>query len=174
MPLPKKYAKMPKDARAKKLKSIVKKKLAAAESRLVSKLKKLATAKYPANADLLGFELQLAGTSEFGPVAWCVSNEGEQLGCAWDEESETTWKPPVALYEPIMKPVKVSTPAVLKAAKIKDDEWDYYNIIELECLLFTRACWIKADGKKCKVRAVTQEHDSGFTLDLKSGKWEKM
>lgn len=176
MPLPTRYAKVPKDARAKKLRALVKQRLAAAAPRLVTKLTKLASAKFPADASVLGFELELASTSSYAPVAWCISKDGEQLGFGPEggdgEGGATNWKPPVPFYQPIMKPVKVATPAILKAANIKDDEWDYYKIIEAECLEFTLACWQKAGGKKCKVRVIAQEHDSGVSLELKTGKWK--
>lgn len=177
MPLPSRYGKVPKDARAKKLRTLVKQKLAAAQPRMVAKFKKLASAKFPTDASVLGFELELASTNAYGPVVWCISKDGEQLGFESedgdDESGVPAWKPPVPFYQPIVKPVKVATPAILKAAKIKDDEWDYYKIIEAECLEFTLACWQKAGGKKCKVRVIAQEHDSGASLELKTGKWKK-
>ena len=177
MPLPARYAKLPKDARAKKLRALVKQRLAAAAPRLITKLTKLASAKFPADASLLGFELELASTNSYAPIAWCISKDGEQLGFASEggdgEGGAPSWKPPVPFYQPIMKPVKVATPAILKAAKIKDDEWSYYTIIEAECLAFTHACWHKAGGKKCTLRTIAQEHDAGVSLDLKTGKWKK-
>jgi hypothetical protein len=174
MPLPSRYAKASKDARARKLRTLLKQKLAAAEPRLVAKFKKLASAKFPAEASELGIELELASTYEFDPIVWCICDDGMQLGFRSKKNGAPAWKPPVPLNESLIKPVKVATPAILKAARITDDDgWDYCSIIETECLKFTRACWLKAGGKTCKVHAIAQEHDSGVCLELKTGKWRK-
>lgn len=123
---------------------------------------------FPETANAVGVELDLAQRGEFDPTVWCVDADFDTLG------QDDSWEPPVPMYCSLIESVVVRSDDTLLEAGISPEEWDYYTIVELACLLFIRECWLAAGGERFSLHTTTQEHDSGWMLNLKTGEWESM
>lgn len=167
MNLPPLYARLPSDARAEGLKAIVRERLGAAEKPFMDQLRLLVRAGLPKEALHLGIELDMQDMA-FDPIMWCEC-EGFHVLC-----KDTPWSPPIPMYAPLIEPVPLASEQDFHEAGLTLEDWNYYGIVELECLLFIRRCWLNAGGDRLLVLATTNGHDSGWMLNLRTGEWESM
>lgn len=160
---------MPNDPRAECLRRAVRQRLATVEQRLLDQLRLLAQAEFPREAEHLGIEIDIASRGDFDPVVWCACKGDFHVLSA-----DCPWDPPVPMYRSLMEPVIVYSGDIRHGCGIGEEEFEYSEIVELECLLFIHECWARAGGGSVSVYATTQAHDSGWMLNLKTGEWERM
>ncbi|HEX2838859.1 MAG TPA: hypothetical protein VHN77_12125 [Phycisphaerales bacterium] len=143
----------------------------------MDELRVLAKVEFPKEAEHLGIDIDVCGYARFDPVVWCEC-DGIEVECEGvrvvSERPVRVWRSPVRMYQSLIEPVTVCSDDMKSECGISDEDWGYFKLVELECLCFIRECWLNAGGEHVTVLATTQEHDSGWMLNLKTGEWEPM